>query len=292
MTTYSRSALGFIGLGVMGRNIASRLLDAGNELTVFDIDMDRINLLVERGAKAASSPAEVGSRSDIVFTSVPTGLDLASVLSGQDGLLVNASKAKKLTIVDFSTIGPTWAEKLADTAKSVDVPFLDAPVGGGWTEAREGNLVLLVGGMEDTLNELRPILTDISKAIFYFGGSGTGQAAKVALNLSQAVLMVGAAEAVRLLKGNGANLSVFLESLKSLDANPWFQRPLTYALGGDLPEGMRMTLMLKDVRLAIEVGEQIDVRFPAGEIVRNLLEDAENRGLGNEPLYALVKLYD
>lgn len=289
-TTPGQRRVGFIGLGVMGGQMAARLLGAGSRLNVFDVSVDAMRPLVDAGATAAASPAEVGSACDVVFTSLPNPEHMRELLTGTAGLLT--SPATDLVIVDMSTIGPAAATELAGVASAAGVSMLDCPVGGGWAEARDGTLVLMAGGDANALDQHRDLLEVLGKAIFHFGGPGTGQATKVALNMSQAVMTAGAAEAVRLLRAEGADLTAFLETLRSLDANPWFQRPLQHTLDNCFDPGFRIDLMAKDVDLALNSGRANNVPLPAGELTSELYRQAQRAGLGGLHISGLLKLYD
>ena len=176
------------------------------------------------------SATALAGRSDIVFTSLPAAAHVEQALAGPDGLLQSAHPG--LIVVDLSTIGPGAAREMAARAAKAGVAMLDAPVGGGQSEAQAGTLVLMVGGAKEALDGCRDLLSQIGKSIFHFGGPGMGQAAKLALNLSGGILVAGAAEGVALMRGLGANLATFLEMLESLNANAWFQRPARDALAG------------------------------------------------------------
>lgn len=290
-TTDPRSKrVGFIGLGVMGGQLARRLLDAGHQLTVCDVSADAVQTLTDAGAATAATPVELAGMCEVVFTSLPKPEHVRDVLTGADGVL--AAPVAGLTVIDMSTIGPIAAEELAQTAAAAGVSMLDCPVGGGWMEARDGTLVLMVGGDAAVLDRHRDLLDVLGKAVFHFGGPGTGQATKVALNMSQAVLTAGAAEAVRLLRAGGVDLDAFLRTLESLDANPWFQRPLRHTIDGRFDPGFRIDLMAKDVDLALSSGNTNHVSLPAGELAGDLFRQAQRTGLGDLHISGLVKLYD
>lgn len=282
--------VGFVGLGVMGSRMAGRLLKAGHRLTVYDPESSNAAVVGAMGARIVSSPSRVAESSDVVHLSLPHGEAVHLVLAAEQGLL--SAARDNLIIVDHSTIGPEWAVRCAEHAAKFGARMLDAPVGGGWAEAEDGTLVLMVGGDAGALEEVRPILATIGKALFHFGDPGTGQAVKLALNMSVAVLNMGAAEAVRLVRELGVDLSTFLETLESLDSNPWFQRPLRHTIEGSYPAGFRIDLAEKDIRLATEASAAADVDVPAGRLALELFRLAQQRGFGSEHLSAIVKLYE
>jgi len=270
--------------------MARRLLDTGHRLTVFDLSADAVGTLENDGAGVAQSPAAVAQSSDVVFTSLPAARHVEAVLTGEGGILEAARPG--LTVIDLSTIGPAAARRLAERAAKGGVTLLDAPVGGGQVQAESGTLVLMVGGDADAAERCRGLLLRLGKDAFHLGPSGSGQAAKVALNLSYGVLTAGAAEGAGLLRALGADLTVFLKVLEGLDANSWFQRPARDALAGSYEAGFRVDLALKDVGLGVDAGESAGLSLPAGNMARELLETAAARGWASEHTSALVKLYD
>lgn len=281
--------IGFVGLGVMGGQMARRLVDAGFPTTVFDINPEAVATVRSAGASAAASPRELAQTVDTLMLSLPTPDHVRAVLTDPaTGALSEVNRT--FDIVDLSTIGPTFAAEFAGLAADKGIAMLDTPVGGGWMEARDGKLVIMAGGDEVALERNRDMLGVIGRSLSHFGPAGTGQAAKVALNMSQAVMTAGAAEAVRLLKANGVNLNVFLDTLKSLDANPWFQRPLQHYLDDDFAPGFRIDLMLKDVRLALATAQAQGLTLRASELTKEIYADASAAGFGGLHISGVLKL--
>lgn len=281
--------VGFVGLGVMGSRMAWRLLQAGCDLAVFDLDPAAAQRLTAAGAAAAASPAELAARSEVAFLSLPAAAHVERVLTGPEGLLEGARPG--LTVADLSTIGPAAAQALAGRAAAAGAAWLDAPVGGGQPEAEAGTLVLMVGGAPEALAGCRDLLGQLGKAVFHFGGPGMGQAAKVALNLAYGATVAGAAEGVGLLRGAGADLGTFLELLSAVGASAWFQRPARDALAGRYEPGFRIDLMVKDLGLALEAGKAVGLELPMGELARARFTQAQQQGLGGQHTSALVELY-
>jgi 3-hydroxyisobutyrate dehydrogenase len=281
--------IGYVGLGVMGGRMARRLVDAGFPTMVFDINPDSVATLRSAGAEVAASPRELAQTVDTLMFSLPTPDHVHAVLTDQEtGALTEVNRT--FDIVDFSTIGPTSAAEFAGLAADKGIAMLDTPVGGGWMEARDGKLVIMAGGDEAALERNRDVLDVIGRSLFHFGPAGTGQAAKVALNMSQSVMTAGAAEAVRLLKATDVNLDVFLDTLKSLDANPWFQRPLQHYLDDDFSPGFRIDLMLKDIRLALATAQEQGLTLRVSELAKEIYADAGAAGLGGLHISGVVKL--
>lgn len=281
--------IGFIGLGVMGGRMASRLLGVDGGLVVHDAREAAMRPLVERGAIAAGSPAELAGQADLVCVSLPAPGDVKTVLDGPGGILRAARPG--LVVVDLSTTGPAAARALAERAEREQVSMLDAPVAGGAPEAESGTLLLMVGGSERALERALPTLLRIGRAVFHFGGSGTGQAAKLSLNLAYGGLVAGAAEGAGLFRRLGGDLGTFVKLLEAVDANPWFRRPARDALAGSFEPGFRVELLLKDLGLAAAAGEAAGVKLPIAEAVRARFADARDRGFGELHTSAAVRLY-
>lgn len=275
--------VGFVGLGVMGSRIAERIALAGYEVVAHDADPSAY--ATHGGELRVGSIEEACGGARAVFLSLPNGQIVKDVLFGDPGVV--SCTPSGAVIVDVSTIGPGWAGDISADLRSAT--FVDAPVGGGWQEAENGALISLVGGPADAVALVKPILSSYSSRVVHFGGTGAGQAAKVALNMSQAVMTVGAAEAALLCEQLGVDLVTFLETLESLDANPWFQRPLRHYLQGDYPLGFRTSLALKDVGLAVDAARDHGVSVLAGELAQQVLTRTVESGYADEHFSALIK---
>ncbi|GLZ07497.1 2-hydroxy-3-oxopropionate reductase [Actinomadura sp. NBRC 104412] len=287
-TTGAGTGVGIIGLGVMGGRIARHFLVPEITLSVYDVLPDRRAELAAEGAHDAASPADVAARCDVVLTSLPTAAQVEAVLFGRDGL---ASGGRELVVIDLSTIGPAAARDLAERAAAAGITFLDAAVAQGHAQAEAGTLTILAGGDRDVLDRYRPLLDRIANAVFHFGPSGAGQAAKLAYNLSGVVAVAGAAEGVRLLRGLGGDLRTFLDMLETVDANFFFRRPARDALAGSFEPGFRIRLALKDLDLVLSEGEQAGLTLPAGAATREVLLAAVQVGFGDEHTSAMTKVH-
>src|ERR1700722_2249564 len=158
--------LGFIGLGRMGLPMARRLLAAGHELVVYDVNRAAVEPLVAAGAISAASAAALAGRVEIGCVSLPTPDIVERVLLGEGGLATGTVRA----IIDFSTTGPSVARRIAAALGARNIAFLDAPVSGGTTGAEAGTLSIIVSGQEAAYREVRPALEAVGKNFFYLGG--------------------------------------------------------------------------------------------------------------------------
>ena len=181
-------AVGFIGLGIMGRPMAKNLMEAGYELVVHNRSPEKAEELAEEGdATAAGSPREVAEACDIVITMLPDSPDVEAVVAGEDGVLEGIRDGALL--VDMSTISPVVTEELSEKVREQGASMLDAPVSGGDVGAIEGALSIMVGGSEEDFERARPLFDVMGKVATHVGPTGAGQVVKacnqivVALNI-------------------------------------------------------------------------------------------------------------
>jgi len=184
--------VGYIGLGIMGKSMARNIMKAGFEVVVHNRSRQSVNELVGEGAIEAHTPAEVASQVDVVFTNLPDSPDVELVALGKDGIIEGAHEG--LILVDNSTIKPATTRMIGDKLAEVGVIMLDAPVSGGDVGARDGTLTIMVGGPEDALQKIMPVLEAMGKSITHVGALGDGQIAKAANQIMVAAQMVAMGE--------------------------------------------------------------------------------------------------
>ena len=262
--------LGFIGLGRMGGPMVTRLLDAGHEVTVFDVSEEAARLLVERGAAPAGSAAEVASAAEIVLTSLPTPDIVHRVALGEAGI-AHGSRVK--TLVDLSTTGPGTATRIADGLAARGIQWVDAPVSGGVTGAREGTLAVMVSCPEATLEVIRPILATFGKVFFVGEKPGLAQVAKLGNNLLAAAALVISSEALAMGVKAGLDPKVMIDIInagsgRNSATQDKFPRAI---LPGTFDFGFATALSYKDVRLCVDEAEALGVPMVLGAVVRQML---------------------
>ena len=261
--------VGFIGLGMMGGPMASRLIDAGYALTVCDVRKDTVAAFTAKGAHAAASPAEVASAADTVLLSLPTPAIVREVALGKDGV-VAGSKVK--TMVDLSTTGATMAREIATALAPKGIIAADAPVSGGVAGAIKGTLAVMVACPRATFAELGPMLKHIGK-VFHIGERpGMVQTMKLANNLLSATAVVATCEAVAFGVKSGLDAGLMIEVINagsgrntaSQDKFPKSILPRSFDFG------FAMGLMYKDVKLCLEEAQAAGVPMPVAAAVRDL----------------------
>lgn len=262
--------IGFIGTGRMGGPMAGRLLDAGYTLTVHDTQSEATGPLLARGARLASSAAEVASASDVVLTSLPTPDIVKAVALGPSGI---SSGNRARIVIDLSTSGPGTAKLIAQEFKPRNLTLVDAPVSGGIKGAVNGTLAVMVSCPKETYETVAPILKNFGK-LFYTGDKpGTAQTAKLANNLMAATALVITSEAVAMGVKGGVDARVLIDIINASSgrnsaSEDKFPRAV---LPGTFDFGFTTGLSYKDVRLCIDEAEAMGVPMVCGSVVRQML---------------------
>ena len=265
------AVLGFVGVGRMGGPMASRLLDAGHRLCIYDVSAEATKPFAARGAQIAASPAEVASQAEIVLVSLPTPDIVRSVALGGNAGIINGSKVR--VMIDLSTTGPGVATEIAGQLAERRVGWVDAPVSGGVTGARAGTLAVMVSCPKETFEEIEPILKTFGKTFFTGEKPGLGQTAKLANNLLAAAAMVATSEVMAMGVKAGLDPRVLLDIINaSSGRNSATQDKFPRAI---LPRtfdfGFATGLSYKDVRLCVEEAEAMGVPMVVGGAVREML---------------------
>jgi len=266
----SSATLGFVGIGKMGGPMTTRLLNAGHKVSVFDVSREAMAAMEKLGAQGAASAAEVASVADTVFVSLPNPQIVESVVLGSGGL-VEGRSAKR--IVDFSTIGPRTAKRVADALASKNISYIDAPVSGGVKGAREGTLAIMVACPKDVFSETQELLGHFGK-VFHLGEvPGQAQTMKLANNLLAGAAIALTSEAMVMGVKAGLDPKTMLEVLNtSTGRNSATQDKFPRSvLPGTFDFGFTTGLSYKDVSLCIDEAEALGVPMVVGSTVRQML---------------------
>jgi len=272
-------SVGFIGLGLMGKPMARNLLRAGFPLTVHNRSQGAVQELVAEGAAAADSPRALAERVEVVFSCLPGPADVETVYLGENGVLAGARPGSIL--VDMSTIDPGTHQKIAARAAERGIGYLDAPVSGGTTGARDGTLTIMVGGPAEVLERVRPALQAMGQRIYHIGPVGTGAVVKLINNMMSAINALGVIEGLVLGTKYGIDPAVIYEVCSNSSAGSrTLTGTATAVLQRDFAPGFMIDLMHKDVGLAVELGKQLKVRTLAAALAQQVLQEAQAAGLG------------
>jgi len=265
------AVLGFIGVGRMGGPMASRLLDAGHQLCIYDVSAEATAPFAARGATLAASPAEVASQAEIVLVSLPTPDIVRTVALGGNAGIINGSKVRLM--IDLSTTGPGVATEVAGQLAERRIGWVDAPVSGGVTGARAGTLAVMVSCPKPVFGEIEPVLRTFGKIFFTGEKPGLAQSAKLANNLLAATALVATSEAMAMGVKAGLDPRVLLDIINaSSGRNSATQDKFPRAiLPGTFDFGFATGLSYKDVRLCIEEAEAMGIPMVVGAAVREML---------------------
>ncbi len=263
----------FLGLGIMGHAMATNLVKAGHEVTVWN----RTPGTIVEGAGIAPTPAAAAQGAEVVWLCVSDTAAVEKILFGPEG--VEQSLAAGMIIADSSTIAPSATVKFAERVRTKGVAYVDAPMTGSKIGAGNGTLIFMVGGDEPSIDRLGPLFAAMGKKVFRMGETGKGQATKLAMNLQIALIFEGFAEALTL----ATKLGVDSKQLLSLiDATMVRSGVVDYKgpfiLQRDFTPNFPLRLMHKDIRLALEAAKEARVKLPALETVEEIYEMATEDG--------------
>jgi 2-hydroxy-3-oxopropionate reductase len=285
------STVGFIGLGVMGREMARHLVRAGHEVRAYDMKTEAVEELAREGAVAAATVAEAADGAEVVITMLPDTPQVEEVVLGPGGLLQNPPAGRLL--VDMSTIAPTATRRMAAQLAQAGIAMLDAPVSGGPTGAKAAKLSIMVGGSEDAVARARPVLEAMGTTIIHVGESGAGQTVKACNQLICAMNLQAICEAFALGRAAGLDLEKLREVLLGGAASSWMLQNLgPLMLAKDASAGFRIDLKLKDLRLAGELAFELGVPLPGTALATSLYLEARAHGEGGNGNQALFRVYD
>ena len=264
--------LGFVGLGVMGRPMASHLAAAGHAITLYDIAPGRADDVAATlaGATAARMPAELAARSDIVVTMVPNGPVVQSIVEGEDGLLKGLRPGTLL--LDTSSSEPWLTEATGRLLADAGVAMVDAPVSGAEWGAQAAELVFMCGGAAADIERVRPLLEAMGKAVFHLGPLGAGHAMKCLNNLVTAINFVAVTEGLAIGKRYGLDPAAMVDVLDQSTGMSWISRThiRQRVLSRSFDDPFKLSLMLKDIGIATQLARSVDVPAPLSALNQEL----------------------
>lgn len=283
--------VGFVGLGIMGRPMALNLRRAGHALWVHGRRPVTMEVLVEAGARACASAAEVAASAEIIFIMVSDTPDVEHIVFGEHGLLQRPQPGQ--VVVDMSTISPAATRRVAQELEARGVEMLDAPVSGGEAGAINATLSIMVGGKEPVFRRVKPLFEALGKNIVHVGGNGAGQVAKACNQIVAAVTIEAVAEALTFARRCGVDPAKVREALMGGFAGSRIlevhgQR----MLDRDFKPGFTARLHQKDLRIVTENAHQLGLALPAAALVAQHLNALMGSGEGDLDSAAIVKVVE
>lgn len=271
--------------------MARHVLEAGYPLVVFNRTESRVRTLVELGAEAAKSPAEVASKTRIIIVIVSDTPDVEAVVAGPGGVLEGVKKGS--VVVDMSTVSPEAERRLDGALRAKGAGLVDAPVSGGDVGARNATLAIMVGGETVDVERARPVLQTMGKSITHCGPVGSGQLVKLCNQILVSVTLLGVSEAILFARKNGLDPMVMIEAVKGGAAGSWQLSNLgPKIVQHDFAPGFMIDLVQKDLRLVLEAAAAVHAPLAGTSLVRQLFTASQATGDGRAGTQALARIVE
>ena len=280
--------IAYLGLGTMGSGMASNLLKAGYQLTVWNRSAEKCKPFARKGARVADTPADAARDVDLVMYILSNDEAVEDVVLGANGILRGIQEGQ--IAIDMSTVLPETSLRELEVYAKRGVDFLDAPVFGSKQESAEAKLWIMAAGNKAIFEKVKPVLTKLGQTVHYFGKNGNAAAMKLVGNLIVALEMEALAEGLVLAQKAGLDLNTVMEVVKVAD----FRSPLLVSNGQNILKrgfstSFALKLMLKDADLIEKFAESLHSPIPALRVAEKNLASAVALGFGNENASALIK---
>lgn len=283
--------IGFIGLGIMGTPMAKNLIKAGFKLTVWNRTAEKCAPLAEMGAVQAASPRQVVEMSDITIAMLADPAAAEAVCRGEEGVVAGIKPGKGY--VDMSTVAPETAQAVATAVRGAGGLFLEAPVSGSKKPAEDGTLVILTAGDRPLFDQAHPALEAMGKKIVYLGEVGQGARMKLVVNMVMGGMMTMLCEGLTLGARAGLETADILDVLDAgAMSNPMFRLKGPQIVQGTFPPAFPLKHMQKDLRLALNLGNQLGQALHTTASANELFKTALGMGLGDSDFAAVSRAID
>ncbi len=283
----SRTKIGWIGTGVMGRWMCQHLMDKGYSVTLYNRTKSKAQPLLDAGATWVDSPSEVAEVSDVIFTIVGFPRDVREVYLGENGILQGTQPGN--IIVDMTTTEPSLAQEIYEKAKAQGVTSIDAPVSGGDIGAREARLSIMVGGDSEAVGAVMPLLEEMGKSIVHQGGAGAGQHTKMCNQITFAGTIIGVCEALLYGYKAGLDLETMLSSISGGAAACWtLDNVAPRILERNFDPGFFVEHYVKDMGIALDEAKKLNLSLPGLALVHQLYLAVQAQGHGRLGTHALM----
>lgn len=281
--------IGFVGLGMMGRPMATRLLKAGHPLFVYNRTKEKAEALVTQGARWCESPFATAEQSEIVFSMLSTPEVLRETVLGENGILRGLKQGK--IHVDTSTVAPSLTHELEERYNARGCAFLRSPVLGSVPQATDGTLLLFVGGNQSAYERVEPLLKILGQRIWRFDRAEQASHLKLLCNSFIAGMITTLGQALMYAEKADVNPRTLLEVIGQSQLNsPMYQTKGASILDENFAPRFFLEHMLKDINLVIAASEELGASLPALKVTQQLFAQARDEGLGKEDYSAVVKM--
>jgi len=277
--------IAFLGLGIMGRPMATKLASAGHDVTVWNRSAGK----TLDGARTAATPREAAEGAEVVWLCVSDTAAVEQTLFGPHG--VEPSLKPGMVVVDSSTISPTASRKFAERVRTHGADFLDAPITGSKIGAESGTLIFMVGGAAETIECIRPLFMAMGKLVIHMGKNGDGEAAKLGMNMMIVLIYEGFAEALTLATKLGVDQKVFFTLIQStMVRSGVVDYKIPFVEKNDFSPNFPLRLMHKDIRLMMEAAAESGVELPALTTSNQIYEEATAAGMKDMDYAATLQI--
>ncbi|WP_395774150.1 NAD(P)-dependent oxidoreductase [Agrobacterium pusense] len=288
MTEKNKVAL--IGAGAMGGAIGTRLIETGNQLTVFDLDAEKVAALTSLGAQSASTAAEAASVSDVVILSLNSPKIVRIAVFGKDGVAAGAKPGT--LIVDMSSIDPEATKELAADAAQKGLRWVDSPLSGGAPKALVGQLTLMAGGSEKDVADAHRVLRHVASNYTHMGPCGAGQTTKLINQVLCGLNFLAVAEATQLALDAGVDAAKIPQALKGGRADSAIlQEYMPRYVARDYRRTGRIDNMVKDLNGAQDLARRTNTAMPLTAVCAEVHRMLTAAGLGGEDQAALMEFF-
>jgi 3-hydroxyisobutyrate dehydrogenase-like beta-hydroxyacid dehydrogenase len=284
--------VGFIGVGNMGGPMCRNIIrNTNHEVLVFDLNLAAIKACTDLGAAAGTSTAQIAATCDVVFTSLPMPRNVEEVALGPDGIAANARPGT--VYIDLSTNAPATARRVNNGMRAKGIPMLEAPVSGGVPRATDGTIVIMVGGDAAVFENQLPLLKSFSGEVVHVGEIGMGSVAKLCNNMLAFCNAAAAAEALMIGAMAGIDLRKLQQVISNASGNSSAFRNISEkAFKGEFRASFALDLAHKDLRLALELADELGVPGMIAPQVMNLMRIARAKGMGGDDSSSVIRVYE
>jgi 3-hydroxyisobutyrate dehydrogenase len=282
-----KTRVGWIGTGVMGRWMCQHVMTKGYQATVFNRSRDKAQPLLDAGAAWGETPKAAADRSDVIFAIVGFPPDVRQVFLGPQGALAGCKPGSVL--VDMTTSDPSLAVEIYQAAKAKSVGSVDAPVSGGDVGAKNADLSIMVGGDDDAVEAIRPLLECMGKTIVHQGPAGAGQHTKTVNQILIATNMIGVCEALLYGYKAGLDLKTVLQSVGGGAAASWSLNNLgPRIIDRNFEPGFFVEHFIKDMGIALDEAKRMNLSLPGLALAHQLYVAVRAQGYGRKGTHALM----
>jgi 3-hydroxyisobutyrate dehydrogenase len=280
--------IGFIGMGTMGAPMATRLVNAGYDVTVHNRTREREEPVAAAGANRAATPRDAANEADVVITIVSDTPDVREVVLGEQGAIHGMSAGSVL--IDMSTISPLATRDIASVLAAKGIDMLDAPVSGGSEGAQQGTLSIMVGGEAAVLERVKPLLEQLGKTITLVGAVSSGQITKAINQVIIAGTYAAVAEGMAIGLAAGIDINAAHQAVSGGAAGSWvLTNRAMNMVKGEYPLGFRTRLHRKDLNIALETARDLGVPIAVSAYVEQIETGLIKRGFGDEDVSNIAR---